>query len=84
MPCIHPGVETMCPAYTEIYRPNDQLEVMFLKMILEREGIDYYITNENLNSILPPCGLFGLTEMCLMVESGKAQQCIEILRAERF
>ena len=69
----------MRPAYTEIYRPNDQLEVMMLKMVLEREGIDYFITNEHLNSILPPA---GLGDMRLMVETSRAQQCVEILRDE--
>jgi hypothetical protein len=69
----------MRPAYTEIFRPNDQQEVMMLKMIMEREGIDYFITNENMNSLLPPGGLGG---MRLMVETSKAQHCIEILRDE--
>ena len=69
----------MRPAYTEIYRPNDQLEVMMLKMVLEREGVDYFITNEHFSSILPPS---GLGDMRLMVETRRAQQCIELLRDE--
>jgi hypothetical protein len=72
-------IEIMRPAYTEIYRPNDQLEVMMLKMVLEREGVNYFITNEHLNSILP---LAGLGDMRLMVETSRAQQCVEILRDE--
>jgi hypothetical protein len=71
--------EIMRLAYTEIYRPNDQLEVMMLKMVLEREGVDYLIINEHLNSILPPA---GLGDMRLMVETSRAQQCVEILRDE--
>ncbi|MGH8752257.1 MAG: putative signal transducing protein [Burkholderiales bacterium] len=69
----------MRPAYTEIYQPQDQQEVILLKMIMEREGVAYFITNENLNSVLPLAGLGG---MRLMVESAKARHCIEILRDE--
>ena len=38
-----------------------------IKMILEREGVDYVITNEHLASVLPMFGPIGLSGMRLMV-----------------
>lgn len=72
----------MKPTYTEVYRPNSPLEVMMIKMTLERDRIDYFIANENLNSIFPPGGVFGMGDMRLMVETGRVQDCMRILKEE--
>lgn len=63
-------------SFVEIYRPNDQQEVMLIKMALEGTDIGYYITSENFNSIMP---LPGLSDMRLMVDGGQVQECIAIL-----
>ena len=59
---------------TEIYRPADLQEVAMIKMILEREGVDYVITNEHLASVLPVFGSVGLSSMRLMVEVRRAEE----------
>jgi hypothetical protein len=68
--------------YTEIFRPCDMQQVIMIKMALEREGIRYFIANENLNSLLPPIGFAGFIDMQLMVESGRTEESLQILRNE--
>jgi hypothetical protein len=53
-----------------------------IKMILEREGVDYVITNEHLASVLPMFGPIGLAGMRLMVEPGRAAEISTLLREE--
>ena len=67
---------------TEIYRPTDLQEVAMIKMILEREGVDYVITNEHLASVLPIFGPAGLSSMRLMVEVRRAEEVTDLLREE--
>lgn len=67
---------------TEIYRPGDLQEVIMIKMILEREGVDYLITNEHLASVLPAFGTVGLSGMRLLVESGRAEEMMRLLQEE--
>jgi Putative prokaryotic signal transducing protein len=67
---------------TEIYRPSDLQELVMIKMILEREGVDYVITNEHLASVLPMFGPVGLSGMRLMVEPGRAAEISTLLREE--
>ncbi|MGH8672231.1 MAG: putative signal transducing protein [Burkholderiales bacterium] len=68
--------------FVEIYIPKDQHEVMMIKMLLERDGVEYVIANEHINSILPPSGLWGLASMRLMVRENVARRCREVLREE--
>jgi hypothetical protein len=68
--------------YTEIFRPCDMQQVIMIKMALERDGIRYFIANENLNSLLPPIGFAGFIDMRLMVESGRTEESLAILRNE--
>jgi hypothetical protein len=68
--------------YVEVYRPFDQQQLMLIKMALERDGIRYFVANENLNSLLPPGGLLGLANMRLMVEESKAEDSLRIIREE--
>jgi hypothetical protein len=67
---------------TEIYRPADLQELVMIKMILEREGVGYVITNEHLASVLPMFGPVGLSGMRLMVEPRRAGEILELLREE--
>ena len=67
---------------TEIYRPADLQELVMIKMIMEREGLDYVITNEHLASVLPMFGPTGLAGMRLMVASERAAEVSELLREE--
>ncbi|MGF1613208.1 MAG: hypothetical protein ACFCVA_04635 [Gammaproteobacteria bacterium] len=67
--------------FIEIYRPQSQQEVMLLRMVLEREGIAFYITNERLHSLLPIWDT-ALGDMRLMVERERAALCRRILVEE--
>jgi hypothetical protein len=67
--------------FVEIYRPVSQQEVIFLRMVLEREAVDFYIVNEGVY------GLFhipdsGLGTMRLMVDSRYADHCRKVLSEE--
>ena len=67
---------------TEIYRPRDLQEVIMVKMLLEREKVGYVITNEHLASVLPMFGPVGLSGMCLLVETARAEEMRELLSEE--
>jgi len=67
---------------TEIYRPADLQELVMIKMILEREGVDYVIANEHLASVLPIFGPVGLSGMRLMVGAECAAEIAALLREE--
>jgi hypothetical protein len=67
---------------TEIYRPADLQELVMIKMILEREGVEYVIANEHLASLLPVCGPVGLSGMRLLVPPEQAPEISQLLRAE--
>lgn len=67
--------------FVEIYRPQSQQEVILLRMVLEREGVSFYITNERLHSLLPIWDT-ALGDMRLMVERDRAEQCRRILVEE--
>jgi hypothetical protein len=67
---------------TEIYRPVDLQELVMIKMILEREGVAYVITNEHLASVLPVFASVGLSGMRLMVAPERAAEISTLLREE--
>lgn len=66
----------------EIYRPADLQEVVMIKMLLEREGVDYLITNEHLASVLPVFGSVGIAGMRLLVVPERAAEIVALLREE--
>lgn len=69
------------PAFVEVYRPNSQQEVALLRMVLEREGAEFYIINEGTHSLFHIFdGMLG--DMRLMVERSQAEHCKRILREE--
>lgn len=65
--------------YVEIYRPAGPQELMLIKMHLDANGIQYYVADENICSILPVG--FPL-QMRLMVARHHAARCAEMLREE--
>ena len=67
--------------FIEVYRPRSQQEVVLLKMILQRDDITFYITNEGVNSLFHVQDIM-LGDMRLMVERCSADHCKAILREE--
>lgn len=65
----------MDESFVDLYRPNDQQEVMLIRMLLEGTGIGHYIVNENLNRLLP----VPAADMVLRVEREKARECAALL-----
>lgn len=53
-----------------------------IKMLLEREGVDYVIANEHLASVLPVLGPVGLSGMRLLVAPERAAEISSLLREE--
>lgn len=47
--------------YTDLYSPQNEIELSFLKSILDSEGISYFIRNDNFGSLEvgPHIGLFN-------------------------
>ena len=67
--------------FVEIYRPRSQQEVILLRMMLEREGIRFYIINEGMQSLFHVQDA-ALGDMRLMVERSCAEPCRRLLRDE--
>lgn len=67
-------------SFVEIYRPGGQVEILFIKSVLDPAGIYYYINNENFNRIFPAMGSMGVGEMRLMVEKTRAVEALLILK----
>ena len=67
--------------FVEVYRPRSQQEVMLLRMVLEREGIDFYIINERLHSLFHAVDT-ALGDMRLMVERARVARCRQLLEEE--
>ena len=60
-----------------IYHPINQHELAMIKMILEREGVNYYINNESVSCLI---GAAFLSHV--MVRSDQAEHVREILKEE--
>lgn len=67
--------------FVEVYRPTSQQEVVLLRMVLEREGIAFYITNEGLHSLFHIWDT-ALGDMRLMVACDNAERCRSLLSDE--
>jgi hypothetical protein len=68
------------PAFMVVYRPADHFKVAVVKMVLEREGVNYYIENEfaSLGS-LPTSGVLATR---VMVQADRADECKRLLEEE--
>ncbi len=71
----------MVQAYVEIYRPVSQQEIIMIKLLLERERIRFFITNEGVAGLFQVSGI-GLGDMRLLVEAHRAAHALEILQQE--
>jgi hypothetical protein len=74
----------MCPepdsAFAPVYRPRNHVELESIKMILEREGVRYYVVNEE--GARGASSAIGDYEMIVMVETPEAARCQTILAEE--
>jgi hypothetical protein len=68
------------PAFVAVYRPADHFKVAMVKMVLDREGVNYYIENE-LASLgeLPTSGALATR---VMVQADRADECKRLLEEE--
>jgi hypothetical protein len=65
------------PAFVAVYQPADQSKLAMAEMILEREGVNYYVENE----FTALGGLPGFQER-VMVQADRADECKRLLREE--
>ena len=68
------------PAFIAIYRPADHAALIFVRNILDREDVAYYVLNEEASR-----GTFCAIaddELVVMVESREAARCAAILQEE--
>lgn len=68
------------PAFTALYRPRRHEELLLIKPILDREGVNYYVLNEEAAR-----GTFcaiGEQELTVMVDTRQAERCARMLREE--
>jgi hypothetical protein len=64
--------------FISIYASNDQGEIAFVKSILDEAGIQYYVTNENLRTLIGAVGAFSTSE--LKVEKERFEEAKELLK----
>jgi hypothetical protein len=63
------------PAFVAVYQPADQSKLAMAEMILEREGMNYYVENES--TALP-----GVFQVRVMVQADRADECKRLLQEE--
>jgi len=68
------------PAFTALYRPRHHEELMLSKPILDREGVNYYVQNEE--AARGTLCAIGEDELTVMVDTRQAERCATILREE--
>jgi hypothetical protein len=68
------------PAFVAVYRPADHFKVAMVKMVLEREGVNYYIENELASLGTLPTS--GVLETRVMVQVDRADECKRLLEEE--
>ena len=68
------------PAFIAVHRPADHAALIFVRHILDREDVAYYVLNEEASR-----GAFSAIaaeELVVMVESREAARCAAILQEE--
>jgi hypothetical protein len=68
------------PAFVAVYQPADQSKLAMAEMILDREGVNYYVQNE-LGSV-GIAGGSGLFQVRVMVQFDRADECKRLLQEE--
>ncbi len=66
--------------YTALYWPRRHDELLLIKPILDREGINYYVLNEF--GALGTYSGIGNEALTVMVETRQVERCAAILREE--
>jgi hypothetical protein len=67
------------PAFVAVYWPTDQSKVAMVKMVLEREGVNYYIENELASLGVP---MTAALQPRAMVQADRADECRRLLEEE--
>jgi len=68
------------PSFVPVYSPPDQSMLMMAKMILEREGVIYYVENDM--AALGSPAVVGALETRVMVQADRAEECKRLLQEE--
>ena len=66
-------------SFVPVYLPADCSQLAMIKMVLDREHMNYYVENESFgwNSMYT-----GGLSVRVMVEAGRAEECARLLREE--
>jgi hypothetical protein len=68
------------PAFVAVYWPADHFKVAMVKMVLEREGVNFYIENELASmGVLP---MNAALHPRVMVQADRADECKRLLEEE--
>jgi hypothetical protein len=65
------------PTFEAVYRPTDQSMLAMAKMILDREGVNYYVENE-----FASMGELPGFQVRVMVQADRADECKRLLQEE--
>jgi hypothetical protein len=65
------------PAFVAVYRPADQSKLAMAEMILDREGVNYYVENE-----FASLGELPGFQVRVMVQGDRADECKRLLQEE--
>jgi len=68
------------PGFVPVYSAPDQSKLMMAKMILEREGVIYYVENDM--AALGSPAVVGALETRVMVQSDRAEECRQLFEEE--
>ena len=68
------------PAYVAVYRPADHSKLAMVKVVLEQEGVTYYVENEFAPLGTSPTSSAFQTRV--MVQADRADECRRLLREE--
>jgi hypothetical protein len=66
------------PAFVPVYSPADQSKLMMAEMILDREGVNYYVENE-LGALGSPA-VVGALQTRVMVQADRADERRRLLQ----
>lgn len=68
------------PAFVAVYQPADQFKLGMAQMILDREGVNYYVENEFASMGMLTGG--GVFQVRVMVQANRAEECRRLLQEE--
>jgi hypothetical protein len=68
------------PAFVSVYRPADHSKLAMVKMVLEQEGVTYYVENEFAS--LGALATSSAFQTRVMVQADRVDECRRLLREE--